>query len=314
MKKLIIVVIILCIIIALGIAIFLVTDNENETETKLEEAKFYVLDGAIYEKDVNLNEEAIKGNIEKLNSIYENYLKDKNMNVYFSIIPDKTYFAENKMDSEYKKIENSTMEKINSEISYFDISKSLNLDDYYKTDMHWKQENLEKVVNIIQNELNLESDEEVKYEEKSLGDFYGTYYDEIENNVSPDELVYLSNNVLESCKVYNEETKLEEPIYNLNRVEKTGNKYDLFLSGASSIQKIINENVDNGRKLILFRDSFGSSIAPLIAGQYEEILLIDLRYINYSILSDYIDFSEYANQDVLFLYSSRVINKAGIFR
>ena len=236
------------------------------------------------------------------------------MNVYFSIIPDKTYFAENKMDSEYKKIENSTVEKLNSEISYFDISKSLNLDDYYKTDMHWKQENLEKVVNIIQNELKLESDEKIKYEEKSLGDFYGTYYDEIENNVSPDELVYLSNDVLENCKVYNEETKLEEPIYNLNRVEKTGNKYDLFLSGASSIQKIINENADNGRKLILFRDSFGSSIAPLIAGQYEEILLIDLRYINYSILSDYIDFSEYANQDVLFLYSSRVINKAGIFR
>lgn len=314
MKKLIIVVIILCIIIALGIAIFLVTDNENETETKLEEAKFYVLDGAIYEKDAILNEDAIKGNIEKINRVYENYLKDRNMNVYFSIIPDKTYFAQNEMDSEYKKIENSTVEKLNSEISYFDISKSLNLDDYYKTDMHWKQENLEKVVNIIQNELNLESDEKVKYEEKSLGDFYGTYYDEIENNVSPDELVYLSNDVLESCKVYNEETKLEEPIYNLNRVEKTGNKYDLFLSGASSIQKILNVNVDNGRKLILFRDSFGSSIAPLIAGQYEEILLIDLRYINYSILSDYIDFSEFANQDVLFLYSSRVINKAGIFR
>lgn len=313
MKKLIIGIII-CLIIVVGITIFLINKNNNKDENQVEEAKFYVLDGAIYEKDVNLNEEAIKGNIEKLNSIYEKYLKDKNMNVYFSIIPDKTYFVENKMDLEYKKIENSTMEKLNSEISYFDISKSLNLDDYYKTDMHWKQENLEKVVNIIQNELNLESDEEVKYEEKSLGDFYGTYYDEIENNVSPDELVYLSNNVLESCKVYNEETKLEEPIYNLNRVEKTGNKYDLFLSGASSIQKIINENVDNGRKLILFRDSFGSSIAPLIAGQYEEILLIDLRYINYSILSDYIDFSEFANQDVLFLYSSRVINKAGIFR
>ena len=313
MKKLIIGIII-CLIIVVGITIFLINKNNNKDENQVEEAKFYVLDGAIYEKDVNLNEEAIKGNIEKLNSIYENYLKDKNMNVYFSIIPDKTYFAENKMDSEYKKIENSTVEKLNSEISYFDISKSLNLDDYYKTDMHWKQENLEKVVNIIQNELKLESDEKIKYEEKSLGDFYGTYYDEIENNVSPDELVYLSNDVLENCKVYNEETKLEEPIYNLNRVEKTGNKYDLFLSGASSIQKIINENVDNGRKLILFRDSFGSSIAPIIAEQYEEILLIDLRYINYSILSDYIDFSEYANQDVLFLYSSRVINKAGIFR
>ena len=91
MKKLIIGIII-CLIIVVGITIFLINKNNNKDENQVEEAKFYVLDGAIYEKDVNLNEEAIKGNIEKLNSIYENYLKDKNMNVYFSIIPD-LYFS-----------------------------------------------------------------------------------------------------------------------------------------------------------------------------------------------------------------------------
>ena len=48
--------------------------------------------------------------------------------------------------------------------------------------------------------------------------------------------------------------------------------------------------------------------------EYEEIVLIDLRYVNYTILSNYVNFSDYENQDVLFLYSSRVINKSGIFR
>ena len=45
-----------------------------------------------------------------------------------------------------------------------------------------------------------------------------------------------------------------------------------------------------------------------------EIVLIDIRYVNYTILDNYIDFNEYKDSDVLFLYSSRVINKSRIFR
>ena len=88
----------------------------------------------------------------------------------------------------------------------------------------------------------------------------------------------------------------------------------MFLSGASSIQIIQNQENNTGNKLIIFRDSFGSSLAPLLINNYEEILLIDLRYVNYNILENYIDFSEYENSDVLFIYSSRVINKTGILR
>ena len=95
--------------------------------------------------------------------------------------------------------------------------------------------------------------------------FFGSYYTKIKNNnILSDELKYLNNSVIRNCKVYNEETKKEEKIYNLNIVQETKNKYDLFLSGATAMTTIINEQAETDKKLILFRDSFGSSIAPLL--------------------------------------------------
>ena len=56
----------------------------------------------------------------------------------------------------------------------------------------------------------------------------------------------------------------------------------------------------------MFRDSFGSSIAPLLVENYKKIILIDLRYISSKILGSYIEFKD---QDVLFLYSTVVLNQ-----
>ena len=272
-------------------------------------------DGAIYEKTGTVNENAILANTEKINKTYQQYLQ--NMNVYFTIIPDKTYYLEDKLDTDFKDVVENVESNLNSNIQYFDISSVLELEDYYKTDMHWKQENLDNVIDVIEKEMKIQNEnyEEPNYEEKILGDFYGTYYKEQkENNIEPDELKYLTNEEIEKSTVYNAETESNEPVYNISKAEETGNLYDAFLSGASAIEIIKNEQSETGKKLILFRDSFGSSIAPLLINEYEEIVLIDLRYVNYTILSNYVNFSDYENQDVLFLYSSRVINKSGIFR
>ena len=293
-----------------------VDNSLSNTNTNEEQSNnFYVADGAIYEKTGTVNENAILANTEKINKTYQQYLQ--NMNVYFTIIPDKTYYLEDKLDTDFKDVVENVESNLNSNIQYFDISSVLELEDYYKTDMHWKQENLDNVIDVIEKEMKIQNEnyEEPNYEEKILGDFYGTYYKEQkENNIEPDELKYLTNEEIEKSTVYNAETESNEPVYNISKAEETGNLYDAFLSGASAIEIIKNEQSETGKKLILFRDSFGSSIAPLLINEYEEIVLIDLRYINYTILSNYVNFSDYENQDVLFLYSSRVINKSGIFR
>jgi hypothetical protein len=88
--------------------------------------------------------------------------------------------------------------------------------------------------------------------------------------------------------------------------------YDVFLSGAKSLLKITNEHADNDRELILFRDSFGSSLAPLLLSEYSSIILVDLRYMATSILGDYIDFSK--EQDVLFLYNTQLLNSGYLLK
>lgn len=313
-KKYIIIIILLTIIISGAVILNILNKNNENKGNSISKDEYYVKENAIYEKFENINENAINTNINKINEISDKYLKD--MNIYFTLIPNKEYYLDEQNKQQFSQIENIVRSKVNNNIKYFTIKETLKLEDYYRTDMHWKQESLRSTIEKIQQELNINVENtNNKYEEKSLGDFYGQYYKEInDNNIKPDELKYLSNKVLENCTVYNLENKKEEKIYNLDKVNETKNKYDLFLSGATSISIAKNKEIDNNKKLILFRDSFGSSIAPILTENYEEIILIDIRYVNYTILENYINFEEYKNADVLFLYNTRVINKSGIFK
>ena len=309
MKKIILISIFLIVMIILIFNIIKLNKKDNVNT----EEKYYIQSGAIYEKTGDINKSAVENNISKINSICDKY--PNNMNIYFSIIPDKEYYLKKSINTEFVEIENTVISNLNKRTKYFSIKDLLSLEDFYKTDMHWKQENLQDIVENIEKELDADIKSDIDYEVESLGDFFGSYYTKIENNnILSDELKYLNNSVIKNCKVYNEETKTEEKIYNLEKVNESKNKYDLFLSGATAITTITNEKANTDKKLILFRDSFGSSIAPLLVKDYKEIILIDIRYVNSTILENYINFNKYKVADVLFLYSSRVINKSGIFR
>ena len=68
---------------------------------------------------------------------------------------------------------------------------------------------------------------------------------------------------------------------------------------------IENPNAESSKELIVFRDSFASPLAPLLASGYKKITLVDIRYLPSPSLQKYIQFQ---NQDVLFLYSTSVLN------
>ena len=105
-------------------------------------------DNAIYKMEYEIKEENIKKSAQKINEVYQKYLK--NMNVYYSAIPDKNYYLKN---DDHLKMNFDEVIKITDKelpnIKYIDISKSLDLSDYYRTDLHWKQENLQNVVKTI---------------------------------------------------------------------------------------------------------------------------------------------------------------------
>lgn len=264
--------------------------------------KFFIKDNALYKMEYPLKEENIKINTEKIKIIYDKYLQEND--VYYAIIPDKNYYLENDdhLKIDYNKLKNIMQENLN-DLTYIDIWEKLELEDYYRTDLHWKQENLVKVVNIFEKEMGLGQSLNSYYEKKSNGEYYGTYYNQISNNASPDEMYVLTNEIIENCTTYNYEKKEYGKVYNS---KETLDKYDTFLSGATALIEINNPYRKDDKELIIFRDSFGSSIAPLFIENYKKITLIDLRYISSELLEEYIEFD---NKDVIFLYSTVILNQ-----
>ena len=227
-----------------------------------------------------------------------------NNNVYFTIVPDKNYFVnKDNLKLDYNKMED--MLKANLTFAeYIKISNLLELSDYYKTDTHWKQENILKIAEKIAKQMNANISKD--YETIKITDFKGVYSGQLPISSENDEIKVLSNDTLKRCKVYNYETKEYSDIYNLNKIN-SHDKYDIYLSGATPILTIENPEYEGTKELIVFRDSYGSSLIPLLATGYSKITVVDTRYISPKLLSQFIEFK---NQEVLFMYSTLVINNS----
>ena len=128
--------------------------------------------------------------------------------------------------------------------------------------------------------------------------------------MKPDTMFIMENSLISACTVYNHETKETTSVYNMDKLESR-DLYDVYLSGATPLLTIDNPNAETDRELIVFRDSFGSSLTPLLLKSYKTVTLVDIRYLASDYLGQFVDFH---GQDVLFLYSTLVLNNSGTLK
>lgn len=277
------------------------------TTLKLDNNDLYVSNGSIVKMEYPLNEDSITRAGKRFENVYELFLKDNGCDIYLSIVPDKNYFYakdSGHLQMDYETL-TSKMVIDNSYMAYVDIFPLLTKQDYYLTDTHWKQEKLidvaEKLLVAMGNEV------ETTYETVQLeGDFYGVYYGQAALSLKPDKIKILTNESIKNMVAFDYENNKNIPIYDLAKMEEA-DPYELYVGGPVSLVTIENVNANTEEELIVFRDSFGSSIAPLLAQGYRKVTLVDIRYIQPMVLGHYIDFS---NKDVLFLYSTLVLNNS----
>lgn len=265
---------------------------------------FYTEQGHLSKLEYPMNVARIESNISDINKINEMYLKDSQCKIYFSIIPDKNYFlADDYLKIDYD-IYNDTVKNGLSFANYIDIYGELSLEDYYFTDQHWKQERILPVAEKIGNAMGV--DVRTDYEEITVNDkFYGAYYNQVAIPFHADELKTLTNDMLEKCTVTSYNTGVAK-LASMYDMEKACGRdpYEMFLGGSDAFLTIENPNANTDRELVVFRDSFGSSLVPLLVEGYSKITVIDLRYIRPEIIGQLFEFN---SQDVLFLYSSLVL-------
>lgn len=227
--------------------------------------------------------------------------------VYFAMIPDKSKdLAALKLD--YAAFEKAMSEKLPfaANISIRDL---LTPEDYYFTDTHWRQDKIVDVARKLAQAMGRELPE--NYEQKVLQDaFYGVYAGQSAMNPEPDTITVLTNEIIDGLQVQlldmNTGALKTSQVYDMSKADSR-DPYELFLSGNQPLVKVTNPANPEGGRLIVFRDSFGSSIAPLLAQGYGEVTLVDLRYLPSAFVGQLVDFTD---ADVLFMYSTLLLNSS----
>lgn len=269
--------------------------------------RIYLEDGYASKLEYPMDEDSIAYAAERFRFVYDRYLADQGGKVYLSVIPDKNYFMARQSGHpsiDYEEFIAAVRRRVDF-AEYIDIAGLLELSDYYRTDTHWRQEKITDVARRLAGGMGVPLSGEYTVNRVDAP-FYGVYYGQSALPLPADTLYYLDNAVLSACKVYDYEAGTYTSVYDL---DKTGEKdpYEMFLSGPKSLLAIENPNARADRELIVFRDSFGSSVAPLLAEGYAKITLVDIRYLSPQMLDRFISF---AGQDVLFLYSVSVLNNS----
>lgn len=231
------------------------------------------------------------------------------MNFYFSLIPDKDLYASKNYPGSDIGLVWDIVDGNLQDMTLIDLAAVLTAADYYRTDLHWRQQSLSGVVEAMGSAMDFSPVDLSAYTQNSLGDFYGVYAGQLALPVLPDEMIYLTGGALDGAVVsyLNVKTQLMEQgeMYPAGRFGG-GDPYDIFLGGPQPLVVIENPAADSDKELFLFRDSFSSSLAPLLAQSYARVTLIDLRYIDSRILPQFVAFTQ--GSDVLFLYSAQILN------
>ena len=136
--------------------------------------------------------------------------------------------------------------------------------------------------------------------------FYGVYYGQSALPLPSETIYYLTNDIIDNCIVTNYENNTVGNIYDMKKANGK-DPYEMYLSGPVSLITIENQDTKSDKELVIFRDSFASSITPLLTEAYSKITLVDIRYLRSDFLDKFIDFN---HQDILFLYSSLVLNNS----
>lgn len=266
------------------------------------------LDGYIAKIEPEFTDGLVDYSVGRLEYIFNKYLKDNGGDKFVTLVPDKNYFLGR--DHGYPAPDYAqVIEKVKESLSgaeYVDIFDSLELTDYYRTDTHWSQDKIGKVVDKLAAAMGIIDRLDKNYTEHRLENFEGVYYKQSALYPKRDTLVYLTSDAINDLKVFDyEKNTFVGGVYDQSQF-KGQDGYNFFLYGTRALLRIDNPNATTDEELIIFRDSFGSSISPLLAEGYKSVYVVDIRYIAPDLLENFIDFE---GKDVLFLYSTLILNQ-----
>ncbi len=243
-------------------------------------------------------------------------LLGNDVNVYAMVIPTscefyspesvKVYCGSQKdnIDYVYSLLNNST-----GVDAYSSLKKHLREDIYLRTDHHWAPLGAYYAAHAFAETAGVPFLDISEYEQRVVHDYVGTMYgysgDAVLKN-NPEDFVYYVPKTVDYTTTYYDYILQDGKIAGANAPyeadffikysDGSGMAYCTFMGGDAKIVKV-STNAGTGRKLAIFKDSYGNALPPFLMGSFDEIIVIDMRYFTHNAI-DYL--KENGVTDVLF--------------
>ncbi|MEF9953289.1 MAG: DHHW family protein [Clostridium sp.] len=256
-------------------------------------------DGWIFKKnDVRLSEEDAKEYSDKINE-YTDILTKKGKKVYYASTPQKENILVNRMPS-YSNVDilNRNSERflngidkekvnvINVREDFINKFSSNEIENFYfKTDNHWNGFGAYEGFKSIMSGMGIEIDDK-DYSVTTLKDkkFVGIYNKNL-YNIYPENdrvsYVYRKDSKEREYYLHNKNELVKVPS---NKIIGTGingedTSYSMAYTGTSIYYKVHNPSAPIKEKLLIFRDSYFSPMTWLFEDMFQEVEVVDPRYI-----------------------------------
>lgn len=178
---------------------------------------------------------------------------------------------------------------------------------YYRTDHHWTTKGAYLAYQEYCKSMEMIPGE---YDLTAVSDsFYGTVYSRLLDAAAiPDSVE--APMTLPELTVIIDDNKVQNSLFVEECLEKK-DKYAFFLGGNWGKVKI-QTSVENQKKLLVIKDSFANCFVPFLVGDYEEIVMVDLRYYDESVEKL---IRESGSTEILVLYElSNLLTDKGILK
>lgn len=221
----------------------------------------------------SVNEKRFKSNLEIVNDFAKN---NPNAAVTVLLVPStgtvmndklpayaQIYDAEKLWDTAKTELKNVSVPNL-----YTCLRENRPEQIYYRTDHHWTWYGAHAAYKLLMPDGAYSAAPEL-FDDSFLGT---TYSKTLDADAAPDKL-YISP-VSDKITVTADGEQIR--LYDMG-AKNEKDKYKVFFGGNYG-QVVIKGGCDNGKTLLIIKDSFANSLAPFLTADYETIVMLDLRY------------------------------------
>ncbi len=203
-------------------------------------------------------------------------------------LPEKYQSLSNSQKENIQYLYSQLGESVTGVDAYSWIASNTDKYLYFRTDHHWTGLGAYYAYVAFCRAAGLEEINIAQVEKRTKEGFLGTVYNatrdpRLEQN--PDQVDYWITAPNATAQLYLQGQSVPLEVYPWSESSAGGNSYGVFIWADNPLFAVHNPDLQNGRKALVLKESYGNAFAPWLFANYEDVYVIDYRHYEKSVTS-----------------------------